>query len=577
MVKENSLLKETLLRIDGKGYKAYNDIKGAYAFPAYQLFIDHVQGDPFALPSRVRVRVDRSASGFGSETTTNTSRRIALCDFLTRTFHDRCKTIARGNRGTGKSGLITIDRPLQEILERTAMVVNDRFVEARFFMGLPARGRRISGKQAVDMFFHELPDIVQQSLFAASLDRKAFIRHLETVEDSDALREAIHELGLIGFVANSAHLPRASGIDPRPLTSSRAVPFHSPDTLEVQVNLPNRGVVRGMGIPRGVTLIVGGGFHGKSTLLNALELGIYNHLPGDGRELVVSLEETVKIRATDGRNVAGVDISPFITNLPLRKDTSAFTTANASGSTSQAANISEAIEAGAQVLLLDEDTSATNFMIRDRRMQMLVAKDKEPITPFVDKVRQLYDELGISTVLVMGGSGDYFQVADLVIRMSDYLPADVTSQAHGIAVEYTTHRMAEGGRHFGTLKSRIPLEHSLNPFVSGKRQKIAAPRRREILFGRTTIDLCDLEQIVDTAQTRGLAHAMHHAMRYMDGQRTLKEVVDCVLEDVTDLGLECLTPFLTGDIARFRAFELSAAINRMRTLEVLNETPDTAD
>jgi len=450
------------------------------------------------------------------------------------------------------------------------MVVDDRFVEARFFMGLPARGRRISGNQAVDMFFQELPGIVAHSLFSENLDQNTLARHLNTVEDADALRKMLNDMGLIGFVANGALLPRASGIDPRPLPSRRAVPFQSPDNLEVDVNLPNRGIVRGMGIPKGVTLIVGGGFHGKSTLLDALEMGIYNHLPGDGREMAVTLENTVKIRAADGRQVTGVDISPFINNLPLQKDTMAFSTQNASGSTSQAASISEAIEAGANVLLLDEDTSATNFMIRDQRMQMLVAKDKEPITPFVDKVRQLSEELEISTVLVMGGSGDYFPMADQVIQMTDYCPEDVTSRAHAIASTGSNERRMEGGQNFGRIRRRIPLKSGFNPYRGGQRIKISAPRRLEILFGHTIIDIADLEQIVTTSQTRGLAHAIHHAVQYMDKQRTLKEVVDCVLADVATKGLECLTPYLTGDIAAFRAVELAAAINRMRTLKVLN-------
>ncbi|MCG6909537.1 MAG: ABC-ATPase domain-containing protein [Deltaproteobacteria bacterium] len=568
MTEESSHLEKTLRRIDGRGYKTYKEIEGVYDFPGFRLFVDHVQGDPFAAPSRIRARVMRPVSGFGPETTASPSRQTALCDYLTRSFHHSCTRIARGERGTGKSGLITIDRPPQEILARTAMAVDDRLVEARFFMGLPAVGRKISGRHARAMFFEELPKIVQASLYARSLSMPAVMEHIETAEDAHTLRRIIADRGLVGFVGDGSLLPRASGIDPGPLKERLAVRFESPASLKTKVRLPNRGIVSGMGIPQGVTLIVGGGFHGKSTLLNALELGVYNHLPGDGREMTVSLEAAVKIRAADGRSVAGVDISPFIDNLPFKKDTNAFFTANASGSTSQAANISEAIETGAKVLLLDEDTSATNFMIRDRRMQMLVEKANEPITPFVDRVRQLYDDLGISTVLVMGGSGDYFQAADTVIRMNNYRPEDVTERAHDIAAENDTGRIAEGGEPFGALKKRIPLKQGFDPFSQHRRTKIAAPRRKEILFGRTRIDLGDLEQIVDSAQTRGLAHGMHRAVRHMDGQRTLREVVDCVLKDVAAGGLECLTPYLTGDIAAFRAFELAGAINRMRTLHV---------
>lgn len=561
-------LREELRRIDGKGYKAYKDIKGEYRFTQYLLFIDHVQGDPFASPSRVRVRVERKASGFNADTTSNHSRTVAICDYLTRQFHSSCIKLSRGNRGTGKSGLITIDKPVQEILERTSIVINDRFVEARFFMGLPASGRRISGRDAEAMFFEELPGIVNASLFCKNLDRKILYTHIETAEDADILRDKVDQLGLVAFVADGAMLPRASGIDPHPMDQQSAVRFQSPENLSVEVELPNRGKISGMGIPKGVTLIVGGGYHGKSTLLNALEFGIYNHIPGDGRELVVTVPETIKIRAADGRNIEKADISAFINNLPFEKKTDAFSTENASGSTSQAANITEAIEAGAKVLLLDEDTSATNFMIRDYRMQQLVAKDKEPITPFIDKVKQIYEDKGVSTILVMGGSGDYFSVADRVIQMTDYRPFDVTQRAHQIAQTNDTGRLQEGGERFGEIRSRIPLSESFNPFRRKNRLKISVPRLREIIFGRTSIDLWDIGQIVDISQTRAIGHAIFYATRYMDGKTTLKEVIALVQKDIDRKGLDILTPFLTGDLVRFRGIELAAAINRMRTLSM---------
>ena len=559
-------------RIDGRGYKAYKELAGEYQFPSYTLRIDHVQGDPFATPSRIRVRVDRKTSGLPRAFSANQSRKVALCDYLTRIFYKNCLKYSQGNRGTGKSGLIVVDRPGQEILESTAMVMTGQWGEVRFFMGLPAKGRRISGRDAAIMFLKELPEIVKASLFFNRLNPSDLKTHIETAEDADALRDGLDDLGLVGFVANGAFLPRTSGIDPAPLAKDRAVRFQSPDTLETGIMLPNRGCITGMGIPKGVTLIVGGGYHGKSTLLNALELGIYNHIPKDGREMVVSLPNAVKIRAADGRNVAKTDISPFINNLPFNTDTTSFSTENASGSTSQAANISEALEAGARVLLLDEDTSATNFMIRDHRMQQLVAKDKEPITPFIDKVRQLYDEKRVSTVLVMGGSGDYFSVAHQVIQMTAYTPEDVTRKAHHIAKEHASGRKQEGGHAFGELKQRIPIPESFNPHRGKHRTKISAPRIDEILFGKTLIDIGDVEQVVHISQTRGIAHALHYATRYMDGKQTLKEVVGRVIKDIDGNGLDILTPFVTGDIVCFRAFELAAAINRMRALIVTQQS-----
>ena len=561
-------LRRTLRRIDGRGYKAYKDIEGTYNFGDFILIIDHAQGDPFASPSRVRVRVPQRVAGFPKDTYHNRSREVALRDFLTRKFYEAARRIAKGNRGSGKSGLITIDKPGQEILERTSMFVNEQYVEARFVMGLPAFGRRIAADHAIAMFFDELPRIVRSSLIYKNLDSKALYEHIETAEDADYLRSKLDELGLIAFVADGAILPRASGVDPRPLTTGKVIPFESPETLRVKVILPNRGPVTGMGIPKGVTLIVGGGYHGKSTLLRALELGIYNHIPGDGRELVVTNPYAVKIRAEDGRRIEKVDISPFINNLPFGQDTKAFSTDDASGSTSQAANIIEALEVGAKALLIDEDTSATNFMIRDHRMQELVSKDKEPITPFIDKVRLLYRDLGVSTILVIGGSGDYFDVADCVICMVEYRPHDVTKQAKAIAEKYKAERKPEGGDRFGDITERIPLASSFDPSKGKREVKISSKGLHSIQFGTHSIDLGAVEQLVDISQTRAIGDAIYYATRYMDGRRTMREVIEAVMRDIREKGLDVLSPRPVGDYAEFRGLELAAAINRLRTLRV---------
>ncbi len=561
-------LRKILRRIDGRGYKAYQDTESIYDFREYTLFVDHVQGDPFASPSRVRVQVPQKVAGFPKDICHSRSREIALRDFLTRRFVDASRRFCRGNRGTGNSGIISIDRPGQEILERTSVLVTELYVEARFVMGLPAFGRTVAGKHAEAMFFDELPQIVRSSLLYMNLDAKALYKHIEVAEDADSLREQLDKLGLVAFVADGAVLTRASGVDPRPLSRSLAVLFEAPESLRVQVVVPNRGSITGMGIPKGVTLIVGGGYHGKSTLLKALELGAYNHIPGDGREFTVTNLHTLKIRAEDGRRIEKVDISPFIANLPFGQDTGAFSTDDASGSTSQAANIIESLELGAQVLLIDEDTSATNFMIRDHRMQELVSKDKEPITPFIDKVRQLQRELGVSTILVIGGSGDYFDVADCVVCMVEYKPYDVTEQSRAIAEKYRAERRPEGGEHFGTISKRVPLAHSFDPSRGRREVKISAKGLQSIAFGTQTIDLGAVEQLVDASQTRAIGDAIYYATRYMNGGKTLRQIVDAVLQDIMAKGVDVLSPRPVGDYAAFRGLELGAAVNRLRTLEV---------
>ncbi len=561
-------LREALGRIDGRGYASYEDIAGEYGFDDFTLYIDRVQRDPFASPSRVRVRVYQDIAGFPKDTYTGKSRETALRDYLARAFNAAAERFSLGNRGSGGSGLITMSRPGQEILERSSVVTTHLYAEARFGMGLPAFGRTVAGKHAHAMFFEELPKIVRFSLIFGNLDSDALHRHIETAEDADFLRNEIEGLGCVSFIAEGSVLPRASGIDPGPMSPDEAVPFESPPSLRMDVELPNRGQITGMGIPEGVTLIVGGGYHGKSTLLKAVSEGIYNHVPGDGREFVVTNPNAVRIRAEDGRRIEKVDISPFISNLPYGKDTKSFSTEDASGSTSQAANILESLEAGAHVLLIDEDTSATNFMIRDHRMQELVSKDREPITPFIDMVRSLYTDMRVSTVLVMGGSGDYFDVADHVICMTDYKPSDVTSEALGIAKRFASERKKEGGGPLGRVTDRIPLSGSLDPRKGKKEVKISAKGLRSIHYGRQKIDLHALEQLADVCQTAAIGDAIEYARRYMDGKRTLREITSLVMMDIARDGLDVISPRISGSYAEFRKIELSAAINRLRMLEV---------
>jgi len=561
-------LRRNLNRIDRKPYGFYKDLKGSYDLGEFILIVDYVQPDPFAPPSQVAVRVPAALAGFPGELYATAVRKTALEDCLVRHFHREATRTVKGRRGTGRSGQVSIDRPSQEVLPRTAMLVGPQFAEARFVVGLPARGRTILGREAEEIFFKEIPRLVQAVLLYENLDRDLLRRFVEQAEDAEFIRQALSERELVAFVGNGAVLPRLSGIDDRPLAEDKVVPFQSPPELETSFDCPNAGEVRGMGVPKGVTLVVGGGYHGKSTLLTALEKGVYDHIPGDGREWVIAQASGVKIRAEDGRAVTDVDISPFIKNLPLRLDTRDFSTQDASGSTSQAANIVEALEAGAGLLLVDEDTSATNFMIRDERMQALVAKNKEPITPFLDKVRQLSRDRGVSTVLVMGGSGDYFDVADTVIMMDEYQPRDRTGEARRIAAEFASHRRPEGGESFGETRRRIPLPGGFDPRRGKRESAVAAKGKNQISYGTAFIDLFQVEQLVDISQTRAIGAVIEYARKsYLDGTRTLGEILDLVEADLDREGMDVVAPYLRGDLARPRRFEVAAAINRLRTLK----------
>jgi predicted ABC-class ATPase len=565
-------LTSILTRIDRRGYKAYKELRGSYRFPDFRLRVDHVQGDPFAEPSRLAVEVPLEATWLAELTGGQLVAGVALRDYVTRAFGNAIRSTARQRRGSGKSGLVTIDRPGQEILDRSSCLLRNDTIEVRFRAGLPAAGRSVLSREAREMLCDEIPRIVERALLHDDGHAERARAFIECAEDAAFLRRKLPELGLVAFVAEGAVLPRRSGVDDRPMESG-AVPFGpAPEALRSEVDLPHAGRVAGLGIAHGVTLIVGGGYHGKSTLLTALAAGIYDHIPGDGRELTVTDGGAVMIRSEDGRRIEKVDISPFITDLPFGKSTTAFSTDDASGSTSQAANIVEALEAGATTLIVDEDTSANNFMIRDHRMQLLVAKNQEPIVPFIDRVREMYQRTGVSTVLVIGGSGDYFDVADTVIQMREYRPLDVTAKAARICDEHPARRSREDRTPLSDPPPRVPLPASFDPSKGRRDEKVRSMATRAILFGKEEIDISLVHQIVDPSQTRFIADAILHINRYLvDGKCSLPELLEKLRADFDRGGFDSLSKDAFGNRAAARPIEVAAAINRLRTLVVKGE------
>ena len=556
-------LRALLKEIDGLGYKAYKNLTGSYQFDGYRLTIDHVQGDPFAQPSRISIYVSLSKASLPAEFCLSGIRKTAAEDFLARGVARAIQASVKGQRGIGKSGEVRIETSGQQILVRNSLLIDSEGVEARLTVGLPAAGRTILARDAEEIFFRELPEVVAQGLYFENLDKGKFRSHVESAEDQEFLRGLLLQNNLVAFVADHSLLPRQSGIDDRPLEEN-AVPFLAPESLACTLTLPNRGRVRGMGIPRGVTLIVGGGFHGKSTLLHALERGIYNHIPSDGRELVATDPTAVKIRAEDNRAVSDIDISPFIDRLPFARNTTRFSTENASGSTSQAANIIEALEAHAALLLIDEDTSATNFMIRDERMQKLVADDKEPITPLLHRVRAMHRDLGVSTVIVMGGSGDYFEVSDTVIMMDAYQPKDVTLKAHALVDRPRLKKSQSDWSDVVKKSERRPDPVRLNPGRGNKEVSIEARGVDTLLYGQHEIDMSKVEQLIDIGQTRAIGLIIHYYANHLDKAESLAEGLMRALGEVEEQGLDILSPWKTGTLARPRLHEVAAAINRMR-------------
>jgi predicted ABC-class ATPase len=546
-------LDSILRRIDGRGYKAYKEIQGRrFSYERFELVVEHVQGDPYAAPSRLRALIPLENSGLPASALRTDARRRATRDYLARAF----RAAARPHKE------LEIDAGRQTVLDRSACLIDDETVDLRFRADLPGAGRRILGKRAAALLVDELPKIVDQTAGSDHLALDELERHAAVVEDQVALRNALDAAGLVAFVGNGSGLPRSSGVDDRPLGD--AVVFESPPSLNVTLTTPNAGEVRGMGVPCGITLIVGGGYHGKSTLLRALETGIYDHIPGDGREQVVAMPGAVKIRAEDGRAVHAVDISPFISHLPGGHGTESFSTELASGSTSQATALVEALETGASCLLLDEDTSATNFMIRDRRMQELVAKTSEPITPFVDRVRELRDQLGVSTVLVMGGSGDYFDHADLVIQMDSYRPLDVTTEAREIASGHVTGRREERESDLTAAAPRRLGFGSINPERNRGRWKIQARGIDTLVIGRSDIELRAVEQIEDPSQMRTIGWILGRLSEHREDDCEPLPLILAMLDRLSEGNWRWLSGRPDGDLAVPRAYEVMAALNRLR-------------
>ena len=555
-----------LRSIDHRGYPAYKSLKGSYDFGDYVLHIVHVQGDPFAAPSDLAVTVKAQDARWPQKACGRYETRVALQDMILRRLSLKLSSVSGKAGGSGKSGSMSASRPGQEILDRSACQLGAKGeVTLRFYAGFPAAGRTVLAGELEKMLFHFLPDIVRETAFAAAWQKEAVQKVLNLAEDQAFLRQELERRSLCAFVADGAILPRESGISQKPLTD--ALPFRSPEKDRITLELPHCGTISGMAVKRGITLIIGGGYHGKSTLLKALERGVYNHIAGDGREYVVTDESAVKIRAEDGRCVNGDDISLFINHLPNKKDTTAFFTENASGSTSQAASVAEAVECGSKTLLMDEDTCATNFMVRDALMQKIVSEEEEPITPFSDRMRALYEQSGISTILVAGSSGAFFSQADTIIQMDQYEPKDVTDKVRKI-VPFQERKSDTSVVVCPNQDRRLP-----RPGSDFKEQRGRIKHKNlgteGFLIGHGETDLRLVEQLADKEQSECLACTfLWLAKGEMNGRKNVAALVND-WEQIfrkEGFGMYRENGQISGNMAKPRKEELAAAISRCRGL-----------
>ncbi|MCB2342256.1 ABC-ATPase domain-containing protein [Clostridium estertheticum] len=566
-MKSSQVLKMEIDKIDGKSYRLYKNLEGEYDFGSFVLCIDHVQGDPFASPSRIRVIVDQNISKFPKEIFDNKIKNIAVADFLTREFYYNINKCSQKVFWSGKSGLIAISKCPQEILDRTSIIIDEDKIEARFYVGFPARGRSVLARELEKILYNVIPNIVEKTLIYKNIDSEKLTSRVTLVEDQEYIRRSLKSLGLVAFVANGSILPRESGVSTKALKGGIA--FASPKALEVEFNTKSHGKIRGMGIKAGITLIVGGGYHGKSTLLKALELGVYNHIEGDGRELVITDESALKVRAEDSRCITKTNISIFISKLPNGKDTIEFSTENASGSTSEAANIIEGIESGAKVLLIDEDTSATNFMMRDDLMQKLVSKEKEPITPFIEIVRPLHKQNGISTIMVVGSSGEFFDVADSVIQLDNYEAKDVTKEAKKLSRGNVKQRIIDRDLKTNIGFNRVVKAGTITQGDKGIKMKTIG--LSVLSINRDDIDLRAVEQIVDSEQVNAIGSIMKWVeVSLMNKGLNFADMIDNIICQIDRNGLISMDRLKggSGSLAMPRKQEIMATYNRYRKLKI---------
>lgn len=590
-MKTNRELKEELNRIHRKPYPAYKGLKGTYRFENYILAIDHVQGDPFAAPSRLHISLTGRETGIPKEYVKNEDRRVALADLCLRRFGDEIRHFSFQAKGSGKSGMISVTSCGQQVLKRSACVMEeDGSAKIRFEVGFPANGRTINSVELSKIFFEFLPKIVEKSLLFSNMNERQVKETLELYEDQSALYQICQEQHWAAFVADGSVLPRKSGVSDKPMKEAKA--FYAPDSMRKTVKLPHKGEITGMAIKEGITLIVGGGYHGKSTLLNGLETGIYHHVKGDGREYIVSNETAFKVRAEDGRAISGTDISMFIRDLPNKKDTEHFWTEDASGSTSQAANVAEALQSGSKLLLIDEDTSATNFMVRDELMAKVIAKEKEPITPFLMRARELYEKNGVSTILVAGSSGAYFSIADQILQMDCYEALDITEKVREICdregmikitgkegdmaaknsffAKVNQKNMGKESNQQGGREGRQERFLAINPLERKKGQlKVKQYSKESFSVGKETLELRGLEQLMDYEQTTTAGYLLKYMLEQMERDKkklSLEQQMERTWSLYEKGGIEaiCGTELLPTSFAALRKQDFYACVNRYR-------------
>lgn len=578
-------LYQKIRSLQGKNYGLYKSLADrSWDFGDFVLEFLHVQGDPYAPASRVMIKASLLMLGFPSEWGGSFERRLALSDYLYR----RLSALVR-EKYPDRDAAVVFDTAGPEMLVRNALWVDNGELRACLQVRLPGDGRKIQAEAAAEILTMVLPDLVSAALYNSGESKKdgvepELVEHYRVLAERKVILSQLEERGLCAFVPDGAVLPRASGLSELPMEG--AVPFVSPEEMAVTL-VANGREIRGMGIPKGITVISGGAFHGKSTLLQALTKSVYPHIPGDGREGIVVSESAVRVGVEDGRSVRGTDLSQFVRDLPGGISTKNFTTACASGSTSEAANLMEAMEAGSDVFLIDEDSSAVNFLIRDVRVRKLLGDDREPLIPLTDRIREIK---GRSFILVAGACGDFLDLADNIIVMASYKAecARINGKnvAAGLGDSAVGSAAGDGAKVVPGLPAFVepecrdfaeyvkPLLPSLRPASAVERQvKVKISGDTLLQIGFLVSDTSKAGALVDKQQRFGagfmLLNLCQNAASNNDAngesaKATIMERINALCEKIKNVGFRNLPQGLSREMSLPRPIDIACVLYRLR-------------
>ena len=493
------ILRKTLKNADGKPFVKYKGLKNTFTLENYELIVDEVQNDRMG-HSRMRVRVPLKSTGFPEDTYNTESRSIALRDLIARRFWESARTNARSPIPKTDGGEVYIPRPGQEILERNSVIISPFFIEVRFTADLPSVGGKVSAMATEILIFSRIDTLVKDSLYYSCYKQSKLYNHIQTNEDADAIRTALKDKGLVSFIGNGSILPRRSD-DLAPMTDAQS--FECDDNLAVEIEVPNAGTIRGMGIPQGFTAITGPSRNGKSSLADAIFSGIYNHIPGDGRERVITAEEASFLISEGGRPADNVDISMFADKSPEFEDTSKAVSTLVSSPVSELVSASEALEMGSRLLIVDEEYSNPCIIRRG-----FLAIDDDIVS--LSELGQAMSAQGVSIIMVTGDERA-IRSAESIILMDKF-------RASKVEVE----RIIED-RVFKMPSARYPVSKNM-VFEKGRKEvSTSAISIRNIEIGEYKINV-PVAGLFDMAQTRALADALVFAKDLMDGSRSMLQV-----------------------------------------------------